>query len=49
MSNRLRASAFEEEATAKVVVPGDQERGDGLHPEKLLWRALATPVHDNVQ
>ena len=47
MSHKLRLSALEEEAAAKVVVPGDQERGDGLHG--LVADAQKRDTHKHVQ
>ena len=47
MSNKLRLRAFEEEAAAEVVVPGDQERGDGLHG--LVADAQKRDAHKHVQ
>ena len=47
MSNKLRLRALEEKATAKVVVPGDQVRGDGLHG--LVADAQKRDAHKHVQ
>ena len=45
--NRLRPCALEEEAAAEVVVPGDEERGDGLHG--LVADAQKRDTHKHVQ
>lgn len=45
--NRLRPCALEEEAAAEVVVPGDEERGDGLHG--LVADAQKRDAHKHVQ
>lgn len=46
MLGRLRLRALEEEAAAKVVVPGDQERGNGLHG--LVADAQKRDAHKHV-